>query len=816
MLYNKEFLKCLDYYPNKTKYVRLIALDRDERPIETIEGCATGGSISIDGASKKQRTCSGITLLGQDLKINDVNWALKSKFKVEVGLKNEIDPTQPDIIWFNQGIYGINSFSVSENINSFNVSIGGQDKMGYLDGTFGGILPMQVDFGTEDFIQPDGSIISTKIPIYRIIQRAVHEFGQEPLQNIIINDLDDYGYELWDYRGSNETPMYYFYNINTGKVENMTFNGDMLVYSQGNYFALKNLKEHQLYVQNTNFSTGTSFKLSTNSNNEYKISKISYGESAGYHQTPLTYAGDLVLNAGDNVVSLLTKITTMLGEYEFFYDLNGKFVFQKKKNYVQGLLSPITSTGIIPYIEASPYSYEFTDTKLFSSVSRSPNIKDVKNDFIIWGNRKNATGVDVPIHLRFAVKKRPTQYTMAFPYYERIFLYGIEIISMDDIPELPKGYIWYVADGTKYRPATEEEITAKQGLVIIKESYDSSKDSYYKENNEYIKYNNTQLYCINDSHKFIEYTITNNSSISPELFVIADNIKTYTNSEVDWRELIYIMAREYYQHNQNSDFLIKVQVANNWCKEGRTGYEPFYADVQGFWRQLYDLNPKDRDQYLTSGVYKGWNKNAIYSPSSVNFWLEFLEPEGEIDMYSIDNIGLKTKVENKNDITALFYELIPSVQFIINPTETYVQGSLDNTPLWISDTVQELFTISGRGISASEHLESLIYKHLYCTESLNLTSVPIYYLEPNTRIYVKDEEANVDGDYLLTKISIPLSYNGTMSLTCNKVIKNIGGNYTSNEMENTSIGNALQDLYGCYLLDSIRKYLIAEESEANG
>ena len=274
------------------------------------------------------------------------------------------------------------------------------------------------------------------------------------------------------------------------------------------------------------------------------------------------------------------------------------------------------------------------------------------------------------------------------------------------------------------------------------------------------------------------------------------------------------MAREYYQHNQNSSFLTKIQKANNWCKEGRTGYEPFYADVQGFWRQLYDLNPKDKDkdQYLTSGVYKGWNKNAIYSPSSINFWLDFLEPEGEIDMYSIDNIGLKTKVENKNDITALFYELVPSVQFIINPTETYVKGSLDTTPLWISDTVQELFTVSGRGISASEHLESLMYKHLCCAESLNLTSVPIYYLEPNTRIYVKDEEANINGDYLLTKISIPLNYNGTMSLTCNKVIENIGGNYTSNEI----IENALQDLYGYYLLDYMRNYLIAKESGING
>jgi hypothetical protein len=31
----------------------------------------------------------------------------------------------------------------------------------------------------------------------------------------------------------------------------------------------------------------------------------------------------------------------MLGEFEYFYDLDGHFVFQRKKNYVQELFSPI-------------------------------------------------------------------------------------------------------------------------------------------------------------------------------------------------------------------------------------------------------------------------------------------------------------------------------------------------------------------------------------------------------------------------------------------------------------------------------------------
>jgi hypothetical protein len=59
----------------------------------------------------------------------------------------------------------------------------------------------------------------------------------------------------------------------------------------------------------------------------------------------------------------------------------------------------------------------------------------------------------------------------------------------------------------------------------------------------------------------------------------------------------------------------------------------------------------------------------------------------------------------------------------------------------------------------------LIYTYACCAEGVNLTCIPIYYLEPNTRIYVKDI-----GDLIITKISYNLAHGGTMSLTCTKVI----------------------------------------------
>jgi hypothetical protein len=65
--------------------------------------------------------------------------------------------------------------------------------------------------------------------------------------------------------------------------------------------------------------------LSTKAENKniYTVIKIDYGDAIGYRQTDLVYAGDLVANIGETITSVLDKIKNMLGNYEYFYDLNG-------------------------------------------------------------------------------------------------------------------------------------------------------------------------------------------------------------------------------------------------------------------------------------------------------------------------------------------------------------------------------------------------------------------------------------------------------------------------------------------------------------
>ena len=59
----------------------------------------------------------------------------------------------------------------------------------------------------------------------------------------------------------------------------------------------------------------------------YTVARVEYGETAGYRQTDLVYPGELISNIGETLISILDKIVNMLGDFEYFYDIDGKFIF---------------------------------------------------------------------------------------------------------------------------------------------------------------------------------------------------------------------------------------------------------------------------------------------------------------------------------------------------------------------------------------------------------------------------------------------------------------------------------------------------------
>ena len=83
--------------------------------------------------------------------------------------------------------------------------------------------------------------------------------------------------------------------------------------------------------------------------------------------------------------------------------------------------------------------------------------------------------------------------------------------------------------------------------------------------------------------------------------------------------------------------------------------------------------------------------------------------------------------------------------------------------------MEDLFTISSQGKSAQDELNELFNNHAYCTETVNISSVPIYYLNPNTLTFIHNDESGINGKFQLTRLSIPLTYNGMMTISATKI-----------------------------------------------
>lgn len=115
-------------------------------------------------------------------------WALRKKIRVWVGDQ----PAGEEIKWYNEGLFVITSFSKSENTNSTTVNISGQDKMCLLNGTIGGTLYAEVDFGNIDVYNDSNEKVGTEeLSIDNVVKEAVHSFGNENYENIQVSDVTD-------------------------------------------------------------------------------------------------------------------------------------------------------------------------------------------------------------------------------------------------------------------------------------------------------------------------------------------------------------------------------------------------------------------------------------------------------------------------------------------------------------------------------------------------------------------------------------------------------------------------------------------------
>ena len=443
-LFDTQFLEQLANETCTQTHVRITALDYRQQPKESLEGLSTSGNINIDGNSATRRSCSLSLRVLPDTHFTDAYWALDNLFSLEIGVKNTINNTYADIIWFKKGVFVITNFSKVQNTTSIDISLSGQDKMCLLDGSIGGALPEQTNFGVIEL--EDGT--EETVPLFTIIQKSLLEFGNERLDKIIINDLDYYGLEQLEYHG--EQPLYLIYQpiqigdigAKNGVFKAVTVDGNTGVWlGTGELIKLKNIPNY--YKLNaldlTLNSAATWISVSSTSSANCVVIKMDYGDTIGYRSVDLIYPGDLIENAGSSLTQVYTKIVNALnGAYEFFYDVNGNFIFQKKQNYVSEVFSPIHGEIVEPQMLTSPYSFRLADLSKVTNINYSPNIKNLKNDFVISGSRQNADS-KTPIRVRYAIDTKPTHYCN---YLNNTFYYTDFFTGAKPLTLLPKKCDW--------------------------------------------------------------------------------------------------------------------------------------------------------------------------------------------------------------------------------------------------------------------------------------------------------------------------------------------------------------------------------------
>jgi hypothetical protein len=94
-------------------------------------------------------------------------------------------------------------------------------------------------------------------------------------------------------------------------------------------------------------------------------------------------------------------------------------------------------------------------------------------------------------------------------------------------------------------------------------------------------------------------------------------------------------------------------------------------------------------------------------------------------------------------------------------------------PIQVKAPIYNSTGVGGIFNSCYEHVKQILQDYVDYNESINITCLPIYHLEPNTRIHVEDAESGIYGDYIINTISYSLGNAGTMTISAKKVIEKI-------------------------------------------
>lgn len=661
----------------------------------------------MDGSSAMRRTAS-LSLFAEEEKNNLANvdhlFSINKKCKLELGIKNIVpeyifyqendignlevktinyQSLYGDIVWFPLGIYVMFNPSIAHSMTGVTISMQLKDKMCLLNGDLGGQIHSSVEFNYKDE-QVDVDSISIKkkdVLIYDIIKELVNHWGNEQLSKIIISEVPLRIKSALRWVGQN--PIY-------------------LVQIPNNFTLVTDEQEAEDLAKAYGIED---------------IKKIEQYYDAGFIYTSFVYplSNPLSCNAGETVTSVLDKIINIIGNYEYFYDVEGNFIFREKQNYLNMSNTAYWSketgedkkVGNLPtdVYQADVYRlskpvYNFIHNEYTIAYNNALNYNNIKNDFVVWGARPSATGnIQLPCRFHLAIDKKPSLNTHTLAFYKDTF----GIVRAVGVRKIKN------ADGE------EKTLPAVGDYLFPQATAEDAKGKVYA-------------------------------------------IKTDYQSK-DWREEIY------YQMCEDE------VIGTGENTELNNTYFQYYAELKEQFPKIYDLENQE------------WKQNMAQHPDQITYYLDFIDEDSGLGQYSVNNIGRRAIIEGDNNqgINCVFEPQIPDIVYI--DTSQYTADELDIEidnftaygQKWtqVDPGIMALMDQGGRMNSCYERIKDLLYQYTHVNNTISITTLPIYYLEPNTRITVNDDPGGIYGDYIIQSISLPLDNSSTMNINAYKALQKI-------------------------------------------
>ena len=619
-LADKQFLKILDLTPLKTQYVKITILNRKEQPIREIQGKVMNGSVSLNGDSSIRRTCN-LTMIAEQAEndLTNINSliSINKKIYLETGFLNPTNQySEYNIIWFPLGVYVIAAPTITHNISNITISLSLKDKMCLLNGEFGGVIPASINVNEIDEAQPDGTIITRKLTLIEIIHYILTTFGEEVIENIVINDIDEHIKKV------------------------MKWTGDVSLYV---------IREGESRYASTSFSEN-------DTKEEYQPNS-----DIGYIYEDFYYPGELVLNAGSTVTQILDKIKNLLGNFEYFYDIEGKFVFQEIKNYLNKTASSVIINNInndvyFSDLRHSKVVYEF-DNAIANNFTSTPSYNLIKNDYVVWGQKTNTNNHKTAIRYHLAIDKKPN---------------------------IGNTYYCLLTDKGQLQDVSIEE---KEDYTLI--------------------------------------------------------------TTADWRTELYIQG---WLSNHSNDY-------------DNQQAEYYYPELAAEWHKIYD-------------IAKGEFKEDIQDITSLDYFLDFIDSGTLLDQMGIEALGRRSKVISNEKINCVFAPDIPQYVFIKTGTDTTEEErnlaiAKGEKYIQVAPLLYNQMITGGYLNSCFDNIRSVLHEYTNYNSNVSFTALPVYYLEPNSRVTIRDIDSQIYGDYIIKTISLPLDISGTMNITCSKAIERV-------------------------------------------